>query len=122
MGAFFKLNPINCGDAIEDKEIILDVEIKQANNKTWEEIQRLAEINNLFGEVGTVMYTASTEQEVKDYLRRREIAQMDYNTGIRKRASIIFSQLSLRYGHLRRDTKKRMCCSSCQRKVSFDGE
>ena len=28
------------------------------------------------------MYTASTEQEVKDYLRRREIAQMDYNTGI----------------------------------------
>ena len=50
--------------------------------KTWEEIQRLAEINNLFGEVGTVMYTASTEQEVKDYLRRREIAQMDYNTGI----------------------------------------
>ena len=50
--------------------------------RTWEEIQRLAEINNLFGEVGTVMYTASTEQEVKDYLRRREIAQMDYNTGI----------------------------------------
>ena len=42
----------------------------------------MAEIDNVFREVGTVMYTASTEQEVKDYLRRREIAQLDYNTGI----------------------------------------
>ena len=44
------------------------------------------------------MYTASTEQEVKDYLRRREIAQLDYNTGIveaeeRGRDQLLISQI-----------------------------
>ena len=49
---------------------------------TWEEIRRLAGSDHAMEEAAKVMYTAITDEQMKSYMLRREIAILDRNTFI----------------------------------------